>query len=249
MYVGVDGCPDGWIAVSYDERGYRDSGSHPRFEDLYRDHEDAAVILVDVPIGLREDSGAKRPCDAAARRVLAPRRHASVFAPPIRPAVHADSYEDAKSIQEERTDGSLGVQSWAIADGIAQLDTFLRETKPGAVDVVREAHPEVAFWALGGETPTKYSKTGRPAAAFFERVDVLEDVDSDVLARLREAGTDLDAEVGLDDLVDAFALALTASPLTGELRTLPGEPPDDDPGDPNGLPMEMAYPSPRSETA
>ncbi|MEF8780063.1 MAG: DUF429 domain-containing protein [Haloferacaceae archaeon] len=245
MYVGVDGCPDGWIAVSYDEQGYHESGSYAHFEDLYRDYEDAAMILVDIPIGLREDSGVKRPCDAAARQVLAPRRHASVFAPPIRPAVHANSYEEAKSIQEERTEGSLGVQSWAIAGGIAQLDTFLRETEPGATDTVREAHPEVAFWALGGGTPTAYSKTGRPAAAFFERVDVLEGVDPDVLARLREAGTDLAAEVGLDDLVDAFALALTASPLTGELRILPREQPDDDPGDPEELPMEMVYALPR----
>lgn len=214
MYVGVDGCPDGWIAVVYDERGYDYAAPYARVEDLYRDHRDAEAILIDVPIGLRENSNAKRPCDVAARRKLSPRRHASVFAPPVRAAVHADDYEEAKAIQEERTDGSLGVQSWGIADGIAQVDAFLRETEPDATDVVREAHPEVAFWALGGESSTQYSKTGQPTAAFFERVDALETVDPEILSHLREVGTDLDADVALDDLADAFALAVTASPTS-----------------------------------
>lgn len=245
MYVGVDGCPDGWIAVSYDEDGYDGSALYARIEELYRDYGDRAeTILVDVPIGLRENSNAKRPCDVDARRLLAPNRHASVFAPPVRAAVHADGYEEAKAIQEERTDGSLGVQAWGIADNIAQVDTFLREIEPDAVGVVREAHPEVAFWALGDEIPTRYSKTGQPAAAFYERIDRLEAVDPAVRNHLRTAGSDRDADVGLDDLADAFALTLTASPKTGPLRTLPRDPSADDPGDPTGLPMEMVYARP-----
>ncbi|MDR5674332.1 putative nuclease, RNAse H fold [Halalkaliarchaeum sp. AArc-CO] len=254
MYLGVDGCPDGWIAVAYDDHGYADSGLYSHIEDLYGKYGvDAETILVDVPIGLRERSNAKRPCDVAARKLLSPDRHSSVFAPPIRAAVHADSYEEAKRIQEEHTDGSLGVQTWGIADGIAQVDRFLREMRPEAVGVVREAHPEVAFWALAGEEATRYSKTGQPAAAFVERVDRLEAIDPEVMSHLRAAGTDLGAEVGLDDLADAFALAVTASPLTGDLRTLPGDRSGvdsddqsgpDGPGDPAGLPMEMVYARP-----
>lgn len=257
MYLGVDGCPDGWIAVAYDDHGYADSGLYSHIEDLYGKYgAEAETVLVDVPIGLRERSNAKRPCDVAARTLLSPDRHSSVFAPPIRAAVHADSYEEAKRIQEEHTDGSLGVQAWGIADGIAQVDRFLRETRPGAVGVVREAHPEVAFWALAGEKATQYSKTGQPVAAFVERVDRLEMIDPDVLSHFRTAGRDMDAAVGVDDLVDAFALAVTASPLTGDLRTLPGEKAGvdsgssdeqcdpDDPGDPAGLPMEMVYARP-----
>lgn len=248
MYLGVDGCPDGWIAVAYDDDGYAESGLYTHVEALFEEYGDEAeAILVDVPIGLREHSNAKRPCDVAARRLLSPDRHSSVFAPPVRAAVHADSYEAAKRIQEERTDGSLGIQSWGIADGIAQVDRFLRETRPEAVGVVREAHPEVAFWALAGKEPTEFSKTGQPAAAFVERIDRLEAIDPDVIPRLRTAGSDLDAAVGVDDLVDAFALAVTASPLTGEFRTLPHENSGDDtadPGDPTGLPMEMVYAMP-----
>jgi len=43
-----------------------------------------------------------------------------------------------------------------------------------------------------------------------------------------------------DDLLDAFALAVTGSPLTGDLRTLPDDPTEDA----TGLRMEMVYATP-----
>jgi len=244
MYLGVDGCPDGWIAVQYDESGYVGATLYDTIDALWDDRGDAAAhVLIDVPIGLREDSSAQRPCDSAARERLSPRRHASVFSVPIRAAVHADSYESAKEIQEARTDGSLGVQSWAIADKIAELDGFLRTRTPEARGVVREAHPEVCFWACNDEEATEYSKTGQPAAAFWERIDILERLDPDLLECVRAAGTGIGGTVANDDLLDAFILALTASPFTGPLRTLPREA-DGDQRDPTGLPMEMVYASP-----
>ena len=103
---------------------------------------------------------------------------------------------------------------------------------------IREAHPEVCFWALNGESATEYSKTGQPAAAFWERIEILEDIDGAIVNDVRDASTDLNARVGNDDVIDAFALALTASPKTGSLRTLPDDPPTDDTGN---LPMEMIY--------
>lgn len=238
MFIGVDGSSDGWVAVFYDGHEYAGSGLYPEFEALWDEHGGQATsVLIDVPIGLREESSEKRVCDDLARQTLSPTRHSSVFPVPVRAAVHEDSYEAAKETQERRTDGSLGVQSWNIADNIAQLDTFLRETAPAAVGTVREAHPEVCFWALNGESAAEYSKTGQPAAAFWERVEILRPLDVEVLTHLQDAGSNLDAGVGNDDLLDAFVLALTASPNTGELRTLPQDPPTDD----RGIPMEMVY--------
>lgn len=243
MFVGVDGCSDGWIGVWYDESGYAGARLYEDIDGLWRDHGDsAASVLIDVPVGLREASSAKRACDDAARQVLSPNRHSSVFPVPVRDAVHADSYETAKATQERLTDGSLGRQSWNIADKIAELDTFLRETAPRAVGTVREAHPEVCLWALNGQSAAEYSKTGQPAAAFWERIDMLEPFDDDVLSHVRHAGTELDGAVGNDDIVDAFALALSARPETGELRNLPAEASvADPPADEEGLPMEMVY--------
>ena len=242
LYIGVDGASDGWMAVLYDGDGYHGSKLYTDeeggLESLWKEHGDEAEhVLVDVPIGLREDSAEPRPCDDEARDALGHPRSSSVFAVPVRDAVYEDSYEKGKRIQENRTDGSIGAQTWNITDNIEELDTFLLETAPEAQDCVREAHPEVCFWALNDEESMNYSKTGQPAAAFWERVDVLEKVDEKVLDDIRDVGTDVDADVGNDDIVDAFALALTASPLTGELQWLGGE------EDPEELPMEMVYAS------
>jgi predicted RNase H-like nuclease len=84
----------------------------------------------------------------------------------------------------------------------------------------------------------KYSKTGQPAAAFWERIEILEAVDSTIVDDVRDVSADLAVKIGNDDVIDAFALALTASPKTGSLRTLPDKPPTDDTGN---LPMEMVY--------
>lgn len=111
MYLGVDGCRDGWIAVGYDEEGYRVVTQAASIAGLWEEWHTAETILVDVPIGLREISNEPRPCDAAARRRLGSPRQSSVFPTPVREAVHADSYEEAKAIQERKTDGSLGTQS------------------------------------------------------------------------------------------------------------------------------------------
>ena len=239
MYIGVDGCPAGWVAVQFDEDSYEDTDLYEDIHELWMAHGDAVEqILIDIPIGLRKNSNAKRPCDDAARKKLSPKRHSSVFPVPVRAAVHEGSYEDAKEMQEKHTNGSLGVQSWGIADKIAELDSFLCETEPDAVGTIREAHPEVCFWALNGESATEYSKTGQPAAAFWERIEILEAIDGEIVNDIRDASRGLDAKVGNDDVIDAFALALTASPKTGSLRTLPDEPPTDDTGN---LPMEMVY--------
>ena len=243
MYLGVDGCPEGWIAIVYSDDGYIDADVYPCFGELWSAYGDRAdTILVDVPIGLREDSSEPRPCDTEARRKLSPHRHTSVFPTPVREAVYQESYQEAKAVQERRTEGSLGVQSWGIADKIAELDTFLRKIEPEATGTISEAHPEVCFWALNEEQAMKYSKTGQPAAAFWERISVLQEIDESLLDHLRRASQDLDATVGNDDVVDAFALALTASPRTASLQQLPDPRPETNPGDPTGkLPMEIVY--------
>ncbi|PSP24894.1 DUF429 domain-containing protein [Halobacteriales archaeon QH_10_65_19] len=238
--VGVDGCPDGWLVVTYDGTTFVEARICGDIGSVWDRHCEAATVLVDVPIGLREASKEKRPCDDAAREVLGP-RSSSVFPPPVRAAAYEDSYAEAKAVQEAATDGSLGVQAWHICPKIRELDVLLRETAPDAQDTVREAHPEVCFWALAGERPMEYSKTRQPAAAFWERVDVLEAVDDGVLRDLQAGGAGIGGQASIDDLVDAFALAITASDLTGSLRTLPPADSRDAERDPAGLPMEMVY--------
>jgi predicted RNase H-like nuclease len=236
MYVGVDGCPDGWIAVTYSADEFTGASFHSDVESLWTAHRDATRILLDVPIGLRTDSGDPRRCDTAARKVLSPDRHHSVFPTPVRAAAHEESYAAAKATQEQYTNGSLNRQTWGIAPKIAAVDTLLHDT-PAAREKIRECHPEVCFWAFAGR-PMQYSKTGSPERAYWERLSVLRTVEPDVYDHFWQAATDgFDATVSTDDLVDVFVVALTARGLQASFRTLPADPEQDD----RGLPMEIVY--------
>lgn len=240
-YVGVDGCRDGWLAIEYTGEEFKSAEQYDDVEKLWDDHYNAELILIDVPIGLREEGNTPRPCDDAARGRLESPRSSSVFPTPVRSVLGADSYQEAREKQEEKTDGSLGAQTWGISNKIEELDDFLRLEQNDAVDTIREAHPEVCYWALNSEEPTQYSKTSAPVAAFWERVEILEDVDTQILNDIRKAGSGLQSEATNDDLLDAFVLAVTGTPLTGKLKSLPKESPEEDDGDPKGLPMEMVY--------
>jgi predicted RNase H-like nuclease len=235
-YVGADGCPDGWVAVAYATGGFDGAQFHADIGNLWRSHAGADRILIDVPIGLRTDSGEPRRCDTAARELLSPERHHSVFPTPVRAAAHENSYQDAKTVQERRTDGSLNRQTWGITPKIAEVDDFLHDS-PEARGRIRECHPEVCFCAFAGR-PMRYSKTRAPERAYWERLRVLRTIEPDVYDHVWEATSDgFDADVSTDDLVDAFAIALTAQCDKSELRTLPTDPDHDD----AGLPMEIVY--------
>jgi len=98
--------------VEYSGEGFRSADQYTDIEDLWEDHDDAELILIDVPIGLREEDNSLRPCDAEARDRLGAPRGSSVFPVPVRGVLEAENYEDAKQMQEELTDGSLGAQTW-----------------------------------------------------------------------------------------------------------------------------------------
>lgn len=62
------------------------------------------MILIDLPIGLREDDCTPRPCDAAARECLGSPRSSSVFPTPVRAVLKVEGYEVARQVQEGRID-------------------------------------------------------------------------------------------------------------------------------------------------
>lgn len=237
--VGVDGCPAGWVAVSVAPDGSATPTVAETFSALLDRLEAPDKILVDIPIGLPDADHPRRTCDEAARERLRPRRHASVFDPPIREVIDAAGYDEANHRQKRLIDRGLPIQSWAIADRIRQVDSILRSES--SLPPIREAHPEVCFGALG-DGPTRYSKTGQPAAAVWERLSVLERVESRAQSMVRALGDGLDADVSNHDLLDALVLAVAASDRTGPLETLPETPPRDS----TGLPMEIVYARPRA---
>ncbi len=224
-YIGIDGSSDGWLAVIYHGNSFKDCLLEPNIETIWKSHSDAKTFLIDIPIGLPESSN-PRKCDVEARNRLDGHRTSSVFPVPIRKATRQDNYEAAKQVQEAQTDGSLNIQSWAICDKIEDVDRFLIK-HPEASGTIRESHPEVCFDALNGGHSMRHSKTAESAKAFRERIDVLESIQPDILDLVETVADDVDRSVTNDDILDAFVLALSASPLTGDLHSLPSKRYDD----------------------
>ena len=150
MHVGVDGAGGDWLAGVHEagEYSYSLFGS---FGELWEELRTAEVILVDIPIGLRND-GEPRACDTEARRHV---RRGVVFPTPSRPAAYEDDYGSAKAINERTTGGkSLPRQTWNICPLIREVDEFLANTAE-ARGTVRESHPELCLRYLNnGETVT-----------------------------------------------------------------------------------------------
>lgn len=233
MYLGIDGADGGWLVAEHKGGSY-DFEYLPSFSRVWKRYAINADkkpdrVLVDIPIGLRND-GEPRGCDTEARKRV---RSSTVYPTPSRPALYEDTYEEAKRTNEEVTGGkSLSVQTWNITPLIKEVDEVLVEYE-GARGTVREAHPELCFWALnGGETVETKKQTEE---GHRERLEILEGADPEAReatdrAVERYGGTGVDR----DDIADAVALAVTAR---GELETVPEEPPTDG----RGLPMEMVF--------
>jgi predicted RNase H-like nuclease len=231
--VGVDGCRAGWLAVKLSRA--RASETHI-FSDtvaLWSACRLAALILVDIPIGLPEVAN-DRACDRAARRILGPRR-ASVFPVPCRRAVYAPDYDAAINVNEQVTGKRIFRATWNLIPRMRQVDEILR-AELQARQVIREAHPEVLFWGLNQGKPMAFSK--KDAAGEAERLEVLARVYPEAKALFQEMRKTLPkGSAAPDDLLDALAAAVTGLISGGKLKTLP-----ETPGrDAHGLPMEMVY--------
>lgn len=237
-YVGADGCRAGWFWVGLDARRGWSCGIAADAGELWETHRDADRILVDVPIGLREEGEEERACDRQARALLGPDRGSSVYPAPCRAATRAEGAEEASRVNEARTGRGLSAQSRALLPRIRRMDRLLEGT-PEARGVIREMHPEVAFWGLnaGAVVPTgKKESEGQ-----VERLAVLDA--HDPRAPRVVAGSLLQFRrnrVARDDVLDALAGAVTAARSRG-LRSLPPDPEIDA----RGLPMEIVLWAPR----
>ncbi|GEM_PF-105693 len=234
-YVGVDGCPGGWFYVALDDdEGYK-LGIAPKFRDLFHSFPDAGLVLVDIPIGLRDEGPLERLCDTEARKILKGRA-SSVFPAPCRAALSVLDYRKASSVNYKLTGRRLSKQSWYIMDKIRDVDEAIRTQPDRASPRVRETHPEVCFWALNsGKAMAHYKKTADGIAGRIEVLGNLLPTSSQLIEKAtREYGR---KKVGIDDIIDAMALAITAKFGYDKLSTIPDVPEIDS----TGLPMEMVY--------
>jgi predicted RNase H-like nuclease len=101
-FVGVDGCKGQcWLAVIFGAEGRAEARVFSDIFALWRECKAASLILIDIPIGLRDGGALERRCDKEARKRLGPKRGASVFPVPCRAARKADGYEEASEMEWE----------------------------------------------------------------------------------------------------------------------------------------------------
>ena len=232
--LGIDGCKAGWIAISLDDdnAGYwlleNDKALGEFFTDFDR-------IFIDVPIGLTEEEYT-RQCDRELREILGPDYTASVFSPPIRPALHAPTYAEASMTSFETTGKKVTIQSWNITPNIRTVDQFLQQDEV-LRDKVYESHPELLFRILNGNNSILQKKATKKGLR--HRLGLLKDKSKFADDFFRDIKEEYRRnQVDEDDIVDAMALALFARySLEDEMKTIPEEPPVDS----TGLPMAIHY--------
>jgi len=235
MFVGGDGCKAGWFTILLTENNDWEVGVFPDIFSLWNEYRRASVILLDVPIGLRERGDEERKCDKKARELLGSKRAFSVFPAPCRAAIYAKSYKKASEINKEMTGRKLSLQTWNIIPKIREVDILLSTNKSARLQI-REIHPEICFWALAGGHPMKHSKKTREG--LLERTQILQSIYPWTEEIIKHAlSTYKRKDVKQDDILDALSAAVTAIVGIHRLISILEESEFDS----QGLRMEIVY--------
>ncbi|MHA1674321.1 MAG: DUF429 domain-containing protein [Promethearchaeota archaeon] len=222
--IGIDGCKAGWILAKISPEKHLSFSLFSTIKLAWNQMEDAARILIDIPIGLIERSGKPRECDRLARKALGRPRSSSVFPTPCRNALYAKTYEKANELNRKFTKKGLSKQAWNISAKILEVDLLIRQNLR-VNQVMWESHPEVCFWGLNRQISMRFNK--RKKAGFQERLDILERASKRIHLRV-----DIDSvlhqfprsQVQKDDILDSWIMALTATELFGTLKSFPENP-------------------------
>ena len=218
--VGLDGCPDGWIAAVVEDGGLAGFEFHASAPAALDSHSDAAILAFDIPVGLSADG--RRAADDAARQFLRGRA-SSVFNSPPREVLdirvgyagattRAEAYRLANEATRRASGRGLSSQSFALFAKIREVRAVMDDPR------VREAHPEVTFAQLSGTRPLARKKTWD---GLMQRRALLAGVG---LAIPNMLG-DVSAKAAADDIVDAVACAWTAGRVASRrARSFPDPP-------------------------
>lgn len=230
---GVDGCKGEWIAFHFD--GILWSGKlFKNISELYAEA-DAELILIDIPIGLRENEASERLCDLQARAVL-DKRKSSVFPSPSRAALFCEDYSQASRKNQESSGRGLSKQSFSIIPKIREVDVFVQSADYFPKKKrIREVHPEICFWGLNRRSEMNYYKNDTLGKC--ERLEVLNQYIKDAKKIFDAVRIRYKKQYVADsDIIDAMGCAVTAI-FNDSLSTFPPKPEKDS----KGLSMEIVY--------
>ena len=200
--VGIDWMKPYWLAAEIrgDETSIR---KLPNIAEINNYYLNADAVLIDIPIGLPENTeeDAARP-DREARDYLPIRRKSSIFPVPCRQAVYITDYAEASAENERILGKKLTNQSFAFSKMIRQVDEFLEEDKYWQNRLV-ESHPEVAFQLLNGGKGLNHSK--HTDEGIQERIAILQRYGIDPHPLFAEF-----IPKQYEDVLDALCLAVSA---------------------------------------
>lgn len=230
IYAGVDACKAGWIMVKSVQETYA-FGLWERVEDMILENADIQRFLIDIPIGLGSKSHL-RTIDQTLRRELA-KRSSTVFNAPVREAVYAENYTEAKAKNLSIEGKSISIQSFNICPKIKETDEFLIQNND--IEII-ESHPELCFKYLnGGEVVL--SKKSTPEGA-EERLAILRKYDSNIPKLFNKILSETKRkQAKKDDILDAICLCLVNRLAAEKLDFLT----DENFIDEKGIEMKIAY--------
>jgi predicted RNase H-like nuclease len=205
---GIDGCRAGWVAAVADPE-LQNLQIHliSNLEALFARAGLDSLVAIDIPIGLPETEA--RACDTTARMLLRSPRSSSVFSPPSRRTLPAETFREALQLNREALGIGISKQAFHIMRKIDEVDRLMTADRQR---YVREVHPEVTFAQLNGG-PLQHAK--KQAEGREKRIALLRKAGLQVSeASLVEERSKLGASaVFLDDLVDALACLVTAADI------------------------------------
>lgn len=208
--MGVDAYALGWVGVELRDGRFGRAVLAATLYEIVAGSSGAAVIGVDIPLGMLPDRW--RAADTVAAEHLGPRR-SSVFRVPPRAVWLEPDFANANRLCRELTGAGLSRQSWALRPKLLEANAIW-ERHPG---LLFEAHPEVSFREMAGE-PLPYAKKTWSGQA--RRRELLAKQGIVLPDQLGPAG-----QAPPDDVLDAAAVAWTAHRMaTGAARSHPAPP-------------------------
>ena len=220
LYIGADGCRNGWIAAVLD-RGTLRLERYDSVSSLTETYPGFDAFLIDMAIGLRDRKDQIRPDDLA-RKELG-KRASTIFSIPCRKAVYADDEDSRKKANLQAVGKSLAKQTMMIIPKIRELDEFLN-AHPEYKNRILESHPELDFGRLNGEILMSHKKKPDGIA---EREQILKHwLPGIPMPDWKKTAQKLNCNT--DDLLDAVCLAVTGKLMSqGYCETIPEHPQED----------------------
>ncbi len=222
LVAGVTPVGRGWLLAGARHHAATFMPEPPKlfasFLEVLNERPAYATIVVNAPIGFRDEVGEPpRACDLAARVLLANRR-TTVATAPTRAVLAGD---------ESSTSGLDA----ATLQRLPRYREVYNEMSPFRQRVVYSGHPELSFCQLNGDVPLRWSK--RREEGRDERRELL-------TMRIQNAHVILEADLPVPEkhLLDAAALLWTARRVNGKAaRRIPS----DAEWDSEGLRTEFVY--------